>query len=75
MLAAVALWRQAALRDDNPWAQIMLADALEKGEGVAANPTEALTYIAPQPLRVAMPRRGNTPKRRWRDWHRTSADG
>lgn len=43
--AAVALWRLAALRDDNPWAQIMLAEALEKGEGVAANPTEALTHF------------------------------
>ena len=42
-VAAVALWRQAERRDDNPWAQIMLAEALEKGEGMAANPAEALT--------------------------------
>jgi TPR repeat protein len=41
--AAVALWRLAVLKGDNPWAQILLAEALEKGEGIAANPAEALT--------------------------------
>jgi TPR repeat protein/dienelactone hydrolase len=39
---AVTLWRKALFRDGNPWAQLLLAEALEKGEGVAADPTEAL---------------------------------
>ena len=34
---AVALWRRAILRDDNPWAQVMLADALEKSDGVTVD--------------------------------------
>src|SRR5262249_50820319 len=32
---AVALWRRAILKDDNP--QVMLAEALEKGDGVTAD--------------------------------------
>ena len=39
---AVALWRTAVLKGDNPWAQVLLAEALEKGEGNAANAAEAL---------------------------------
>lgn len=35
--AAVALWRHAVLKADNPWAQVLLAEALEKGEGAARN--------------------------------------
>ncbi|MDX2157163.1 MAG: dienelactone hydrolase family protein [Hyphomicrobiaceae bacterium] len=40
--AAVALWSRAVIRDDHPWAQLHLAEALEKGEGVTANAAEAL---------------------------------
>jgi TPR repeat protein len=43
--AAVALWRMAVLKGDNPWAQLLLAEALEKGEGVAANPDEAIALF------------------------------
>ena len=39
--AAVALWRKAVLRGDNPWAKVALAEALERGEGVAKNEAEA----------------------------------
>jgi dienelactone hydrolase len=41
--AAVALWRTAVLKGENPWAQVLLAEALEKGEGGGANKAEALT--------------------------------
>ena len=41
-VAAVALWRTAVLKGENPWAQVLLAEALEKGEGEAVNPAEAL---------------------------------
>jgi TPR repeat protein len=40
---AVALWRHAIYRDGNPWAQVFLAEALEKGEGVARDLAEART--------------------------------
>jgi TPR repeat protein len=40
--AAVRLLRQAIARDDNPWAQVMLAEALEKGEGAPADRAAAL---------------------------------
>src|SRR6478672_13182912 len=40
--AAVALWRTAVLKGENPWAQVLLAEALEKGEGDAANTAEAM---------------------------------
>jgi TPR repeat protein len=39
---AVALWRKAIVRDANPWAQLLLAEALEKGDGAPADPVEAL---------------------------------
>ena len=39
--ATVALWRAAVLKGDNTWAQLLLAEALEKGEGVAADQAEA----------------------------------
>jgi TPR repeat protein len=41
-IAAVALWRTAVLKAETPWAQVLLAEALEKGEGDAANIAEAL---------------------------------
>jgi TPR repeat protein len=41
--AAVTLWRQAVLKGENPWGQVLLAEALEKGEGVAASVTDALS--------------------------------
>ena len=41
--AAVAFWRRALVQEDNPWAQLLLAEALEKGEGVTADPAAALT--------------------------------
>ena len=40
--AAVSLWRRAIYQDDNPWAQVGLAEAFEKGEGAARDETEAL---------------------------------
>jgi uncharacterized protein len=40
--AAVALWRRAIYQDANPWAQLLLAEALEQGDGVAQSITEAL---------------------------------
>ena len=43
--AAVALWRRAVFQDENPWAQLFLAEALEKGEGVAADKAEALRLL------------------------------
>src|SRR5262249_49094626 len=43
-VAAVALWRTAVLKGENPWAQVLLAEALEKGEGGAANTDEALAF-------------------------------
>jgi dienelactone hydrolase len=39
---AVALWRRAILKDDNPWAQLLLAEALEKGEGIASDKAASL---------------------------------
>ena len=39
-----ALWRTAVLKGENPWAQVLLAEALEKGEGGAANTDEALAF-------------------------------
>jgi dienelactone hydrolase len=41
--AATALWRRAIYQDGNPWAQLLLAQALESGEGVAADAAEART--------------------------------
>lgn len=40
--AAVALWRLAVLKGENPWGQILLGEALEKGDGVARNIADAL---------------------------------
>lgn len=41
--AAVSLWRHALYQDENPWAQLFLAEALERGDGVAQSTTEALS--------------------------------
>jgi TPR repeat protein len=41
--AAVSLWRHAIYQDENPWAQLFLAEALERGDGVAQSTTEALS--------------------------------
>jgi hypothetical protein len=44
---AVALWRRAILKDDNPWAQVMLAEALENGDGVTVDkPASLVLYRA-----------------------------
>jgi TPR repeat protein len=43
---AVALWRTAANRDDNPSAQFMLAAALESGDGVPQDVAEARIFYA-----------------------------
>ncbi|MFZ4809525.1 MAG: dienelactone hydrolase family protein [Hyphomicrobiaceae bacterium] len=40
--AAVALWRAAVLKGENPWALVLLAQALETGEGSTADPLQAL---------------------------------
>jgi len=40
--AAVALWRAAVLKGDNPWALVLLAHTLETGEGSTVDPIEAL---------------------------------
>jgi TPR repeat protein len=39
----VVQWRRAIYQDANPWAQLLLAGALENGDGVAADTTEART--------------------------------
>ena len=41
--AAVSLWRHAIYQDENPWAQLFLAEASERGDGVAQSTTEALS--------------------------------
>jgi dienelactone hydrolase len=43
--AAVALWRRAVYQDENPWAQLFLAEALTLGEGVVADKAEALRLL------------------------------
>jgi dienelactone hydrolase/N-formylglutamate amidohydrolase len=40
--AATALWRRAVFLDRNPRAAVLLADALESGEGVAPDKAEAI---------------------------------
>lgn len=39
--AAVALWRRAIYQDGNPWAQLLLAEALEAGDGAPTDAVEA----------------------------------
>jgi dienelactone hydrolase len=39
--AAVALWRRAIYQDNNPWAQLFVAQALDKGEGADVDKVEA----------------------------------
>jgi TPR repeat protein len=42
--AAVALWRLAVLKAENPWGKLLLAEAYEKGEGVARDDTKAVAF-------------------------------
>ena len=43
--AAVALWRRAVYQDENPWAQLFLAEALTVGEGLVADKAESLRLL------------------------------